>query len=124
MEGLLSSFQTRIGLRPSGEVHEWTLHKYTHSPRIVSHRAALIQEGSIMRQAVVRIRSVQRLDKGMKRTKKNKKGKEEDTAGAGGGGKMMDEYVVIQKNIFQGMEDDWMVWGTTKENDVSEIIGR
>lgn len=77
-----------------------------------------------MRQAVVRIRSVQRLDKGMKRTKKNKKGKEEDTAGAGGGGKMMDEYVVIQKNIFQGMEDDWMVWGTTKENDVSEIIGR
>lgn len=77
-----------------------------------------------MRQAVVRIRSVQRLDKGMKRTKKNKKGKEEDTAGTGGGGKMMDEYVVIQKNIFQGMEDDWMVWGTTKENDVSEIIGR
>lgn len=124
MEGLLSSFQARIGLRPSGEVHEWTLHKYTHSPRIVSHRAALIQEGSIMRQAVVRIRSVQSLDKGTKNTKTKKKGEEEkDTAGIGGG-KMMDEYVVIQKNIFQGVEDDWMVWGTTKESDVSEIIGR
>lgn len=124
MEGLLSSFQTRIGLRPSGEVHEWTLHKYTHSPRIVSHRAALIQEGSIMRQAVVRIRSAQSLDKGTKNTKTKKKGEgEKDTAGIGEG-KMMDEYVVIQKNIFQGVEDDWMVWGTTKESDVSEIIGR
>lgn len=76
-----------------------------------------------MRQAVVRIRSVQSLDKG-KNTKTKKKGEEEkDTAGIRGG-KMMDEYVVIQKNIFQGVEDDWMVWGTTKETDVSEIIGR
>lgn len=79
-----------------------------------------------MRQAVVRIRSVQSLNKEIKSTKTKKK-KEvggEDTAGAGGGGKMMDEYVVIQKNIFQGVEDDWMVWGTTKESDASEIIGR
>lgn len=124
MEGLLSSFQTRIGLRPLGEVHEWALHKYTHSPRIVSHRAALIQEGSIMRQAVVRIRSIQSLEKNTKTKMKKDVGSEEDTAGAGGGGRMMDEYVVIQKNIFQGVEDDWMVWGTTKESDVSEIIGR
>lgn len=77
-----------------------------------------------MRQAVVRIRSVQSLDKGTKNTKTKKKGEGgKDTAGIGEG-KMMDEYVVIQKNIFQGVEDDWMVWGTTKESDVSEIIGR
>lgn len=79
-----------------------------------------------MRQAVVRIRSVQSLDKGTKNTKTKMK-KEvggEDSAGAAGGGKMMDEYVVIQKNIFQGVEDDWMIWGTTKESDVGEIIGR
>ena len=77
-----------------------------------------------MRQAVVRIRSVQSLDKGTKNNKTKKKGEEaKDTEGIGGG-KMMDEYVVIQKNIFQGVEDDWMVWGTTKESDVSEIIGK
>lgn len=78
-----------------------------------------------MRQAVVRIRSVQSLEKKNTMTKMKKEvGGGGDTAGAGGGGKMMDEYVVIQKNIFQGVEDDWMVWGTTKESDVSEIIGR
>lgn len=77
-----------------------------------------------MRQAVVRIRSIQSLEKNTKTKMKKDVGSEEDTAGAGGGGRMMDEYVVIQKNIFQGVEDDWMVWGTTKESDVSEIIGR
>lgn len=81
-----------------------------------------------MRQAVVRIRSVQSLDKGTKNKKTKKNNKKEmdgvDTGGAGGGEKLMDEYVVIQKNIFQGVEDDWMVWGTTKESDASEIIGR
>lgn len=76
-----------------------------------------------MRQAVVRIRSVQSLEKNTK-TKRKKEVGGEDTAGVGGGGKMMDEYVVIQKNIFQGVEDDWMVWGTTKESDVTDIIGR
>lgn len=76
-----------------------------------------------MRQAVVRIRSVQSLTKTTK-TKKKKEVVGEDTAGAGMGGKMMDEYVVIQKNIFQGVEDDWTVWGTTKESDASKIIGR
>lgn len=101
-----------------------------------------------MRQAVVRIRSLQSLEKYTKETTRMKKekemevgsssnsskssssSKEEDTTAGGGmvggvvGGKMMDEYVVIQKNIFQGVEDDWMIWGTTKESDVSEIIGR
>lgn len=78
-----------------------------------------------MRQAVVRIRSVQSLAKRTKNTKKTRRGEEENaTAGIGEGGKMMDEYVVIQKNVFQGVEDDWMVWGTTKETDVSEIIER
>lgn len=78
-----------------------------------------------MRQAVVRIRSVQSLDKGTKNMKmKKKEVGGEDIVGARGGEKMMDEYVVIQKNIFRGVEDDWMVWGTTKESDASEIIGR
>lgn len=79
-----------------------------------------------MRQAVVRIRSVQSLDKGTKNmtTKKKKEVGGEDIVGARGREKMMDEYVVIQKNIFRGVEDDWMVWGTTKESDASEIIRR
>lgn len=80
-----------------------------------------------MRQAVVRIRSIQSLEKYTKTKTKKEKKKEvrsEEDGGVGVvGGKMMDEYVVIQKNIFQGVEDDWMVWGTTKESDVSEIIG-
>ncbi len=79
-----------------------------------------------MRQAVVRIRSVQSLDKGTKNTKTMLMLVVGGVVcgGAAGGGKLMDEYVVIQKNIFQGVEDDWMIWGTTKESDVGEIIGR
>lgn len=89
-----------------------------------------------MRQAVVRIRSIQSLEKYRKTTKirqekeevgSSSNNKEDSTTTGTGGGvgeKMMDEYIVIQKNIFQGVEDDWMVWGTTKESDVSKIIGR
>ena len=37
--------------------------------------------------------------------------------------KDVDELVVIQRRIMKGKEDAWMVWGTTQETGVDEVLG-
>ena len=39
------------------------------------------------------------------------------------GVKDVDELVVIQRRIMKGKEDAWMVWGTTQETVVDEVLG-
>lgn len=38
--------------------------------------------------------------------------------------KQVDEYVVIQRRIMKGKEEPWMVWGTTQETSVDEMLGK
>ena len=116
-EGLLASFKARIALRPRSEVHQWTLHKYTHSPRIVSNRAGLLTKGAAIRQVIVRIRSIQSLTKLVR----GRPGERDTVVQGTGEKKEMDEYFVVQRRIWKEKEEPWMVWGTTQESNTDTI---
>ena len=46
-----------------------------------------------------------------------------DTIIAGTGEqKNVEEYLVLQKRILQAQEGDWVIWGTTDETNVKNII--
>lgn len=94
------------------------MHKYNHSPRIVSNRAALLMKGTALRQAIVRIRSVQSLTK----TTPGPPGGEDVTVKGTGVEKDMDEYFVVQRRIWKDNEEPWMVWGTTQESNIDKIL--
>ncbi|SLM38456.1 Mitochondrial inner membrane protein Mba1 [Lasallia pustulata] len=117
-EGLNESFRARIAARPATECIRWTLHKYTRSARVVSHRGILLPaKASAMRQAVVRIQSRQSL---ARITGVGPDGQEiiaEET----GEEKEIQEYVVVQRMIWKGVEGPWIVWGTTEETSLSKI---
>lgn len=103
----------------------WTLHRYVGRPRVVSQRASVLplegedQPGSrrsSMRQAVVKIRSVQSfvpsgVDGGTI-------GEEERWAARE---KEVTEFVVIQQAIFRGKDQGWKVWGTTGETGMRDL---
>ena len=36
--------------------------------------------------------------------------------------KNVKEYLVLQKRILQAQEGEWIIWGTTDETDVKDII--
>lgn len=116
-EGLLASFKARIALRPRSEIHRWTLHKYTHSPRIVSNRAGLLTKGAAIRQAIVRIRSIQSLTKFVR----GRPGEKDIVINGTGEKKEMDEYFVLQRRIWKEKEEPWMVWGTTQESSIDNV---
>lgn len=112
-EGLYDSFASRIHTRPRGERWEWEVIKYTSSPRVMSNRAATLPfDDAGVRQAVVRICSRQRLSR-----------YKADGSLVAGTGEERDvtEYVVIQRMLWEGKENDWMVWGTTEETTLEAI---
>jgi len=111
-DGLRDTLLIRLQKRKPGETMTWELVKEGWS-RVVSHRATTIFENSGVRQAVVRIRSVQRL------TRYDKDG---NVIGGSGKAKDVTEYIVIQKRTMDGEEDpSWMVWGTTTETTIAKL---
>lgn len=119
-EGLLASLRARIALRPRSEVQRWTIHRYTHASRIVSNRAAMMDQALAIRQAIVRIRSIQSLTK----TISGLDGEEDSVVKGTGKEIPTDEYLVIQRRIWKGREGPWIVWGTTQESNMTEILRR
>ena len=110
-DGLYESFRARIAAR-RGEKVQWTLHKYIRSPRVVSDRAARLPiDGAGLRQAVVRIRSRQSLTRMREGQVVAGTGQERDVK----------EYVVIQKRLWKGKEEGWLVWGTTEESTLEQL---
>ncbi|CZS98214.1 uncharacterized protein RAG0_07024 [Rhynchosporium agropyri] len=111
-DGIYQTFQSRIERRRKGEKVVWELVKYNGGPKLVSHRGAKIpMDGAAIRQAVVRIRSTQRLTRWVNGKQVEGTGKERDVT----------EYVVLQR-MTQGWEEGgWMVWGTTEETTVEEL---
>ena len=113
--GLLDSFNLKINNRGTHEKYKWTAERYIGQPKVVSHRVAALSKPmpneSSLRQAVVRIRSRQVLEK------VNRRGKKEEVSA-----KDMDEYLVIQKLMVEGREGDWVVWGTTHETDPNTLL--
>jgi protein MBA1 len=112
-DGLLRNFEGRISQRPTSERLEWTLHKHLGKPRVVSHRAAPLPEveGLGIRQAIVRIRSRQSLQRSSQKA-----------AGFEPVVQDKEEYIVIQKRMFEKMEGPWMVWGTVEESDWRKVV--
>ncbi|MCJ1386789.1 hypothetical protein MMC17_009916 [Xylographa soralifera] len=109
-DGLFASFQSRIASRPKNQKLRWTLHQYTRTPRVVSHRAVVLPmvKGAALRQAIVTVHSRQSLT--------HLKAGEEMTSGTGEV-KEVKEYVVVQRRMWKEHEEPWMVWGTTEESD-------
>lgn len=111
-DGLLESFEARIRARSKGEVWSWELVSMKGRPSVVSHRSATLGiEGMGLRQAVVRIRSTQRLTR--------YKGGE--VVKGSGGEKDVTEYIVIQRRMMHDKEEDWVVWGTTEETTIDML---
>lgn len=113
-EGLLTSFRTRINVRPPKESLQWTLHKYIGFPRIVSTNIVSLDiEKSALYQVVVKIKSIQSLEKtpasGLASDATEKK--------------RMVEYVVLQRMMLRGQEGNWKIWGTTEETKLEDVLG-
>jgi len=123
-DGILSSFRTRINSRPKNEIHRWTLHRYIGSPRIVSTRAAVLPEDkSAIMQVVVRLSSTQSLETILKGVGGREDTVTKGTQGTQDGKQDLVEYLVLQKLILRGTEKPWMVWGTTQESQVGQVLG-
>ena len=86
---------------------------------MVADRCVILPiKGSAIRQVAVRIRSKQSLAKIIPAAKG-----QQEVVVEGTDEKKVDEYVVIQRRIMMGKEDPWMVWGTTQETSVDEVLG-
>lgn len=134
-DGLLASFRARLSHRPKGEKWKWTLNSYVGTPRVVSNRAGRLpfdagpgDRGSALRQVVVRIRSKQTLvkerveDKSKKR--KPGKGDNADAAVQDIGvprAKEVTEYLVLQRRMWRGVEEPWIVWGLAEETTLEKL---
>jgi len=117
MDGLYETFRARIAARRTGEKMEWEMLGYNTRSKLVSHRAARLQvEGAAVRQAVVRIASKQKL------TRWARDGKELKLVKGSGKEKDVVEYLVLQKRMDGWKEGDWMVWGTTEETKLKDVM--
>ena len=67
-----------------------------------------------MRQAVVRIRSRQSLTRY----------KDGQVVAGSGQEKDVQEYVVIQKRLWKGKEEGWLVWGTMEETTMEKLLAQ
>ncbi len=120
MEGIQASLRSKIDYRPFGERVNWTLHRYIGRPRIVSTRIARLPlDESAIYQVVVRIKSMQSLEKILKGTGENRDVVVEETKGKP---KKVMEYVVLQKRMLRGKEDQWKIWGTTEETKPEDVL--
>ena len=83
----------------------------------MSNRALALPlgEGGALRQAVIRIRSRQSLET-LKADGQAVEGTVEP--------KDVTEYMVVQRMMWKGKEEPWMVWGTVEENDWKEVVSR
>ena len=94
------------------------MRRYKSRPRIVSHRAsALAREESGLQQAVVKIQSLQ----SFARFQRKPKGELELLEGTDEVKERL-EYLVIQKMMFDGVEEPWKLWGTVEETDPQFLL--
>ena len=120
LEGIQASLRSKIDYRPVGERVNWTLHRYIGRPRIVSTRIARLPlDESAIYQVVVRIKSMQSLGKILKGTGGKSDEIIDETKGVP---KKVTEYVVLQKRILRGKEDQWKIWGMTEETKPEDVL--
>jgi protein MBA1 len=131
--GLANTLITRIAKRPSNEKVEWNLAKYTRAPstlfrgvHVVSDRATQIPEypKSGIRQVVVLITSLQTTETSnmvLRRTPRGNLELSRDDAEKKAKQQYCTEYVVIQKQMWNGKEEPWRLWGQTKATTLADL---
>jgi hypothetical protein len=128
----LNTYQARLGQRNASQRVSWELVGYKGWARVVSHVVApySVSVGGLpvgIQQATVRLRSTQRMRTGTVPHPKLKRG----TTGDGKMGedvvwgepkeKTVTEYIVIQRQLVKGIQENWHVWGFAKEFDYNEL---
>lgn len=138
-DSLTHSMSMRLSHRPDTERLKWALNGYLKRPRLVSHRATSLpmkikgKEVGI-RQAVVRIVSLQWLQRGELRSSRlhsqgTRGGNEfwrleqEDVKWEPKLEKIVAEYVVLQTMLIEGEEQPWKIWGFAEETKVEDLKG-
>ena len=116
-EGVRNRLINEIQARSNNTAYYWDLVRYVGRARVVSHRASSLpipetgdDAKSIIRQAVVRLQSVQRLTR---EDFAEENEVEQDALQPAETEKNVVEYVVIQKRVLRGVEEPWKFWGTT-----------
>lgn len=131
--GLANSLTSRITIRPKDERVTWTLNKYNRTPatfltgvRVLADRATQIPEipKSGVRQVVLRITSRQSTSKVKLPT--NKRGVVDETAieaqdAAPAKQRDCTEYIVLQKLMWFGEEQEWRIWGHATPTTVEDL---
>lgn len=114
-DGVFDSMRARIGGRQRTERVKWELLRYNGSSKVVSDRMAQIPGGAgggnALRQAVVRIRSTQKLSRAVGGRLVEGSGREKDVV----------EYVVLQCRFEKWAPQEWRVWGTTMETSLKDV---
>lgn len=128
-ENIYESLKGRIVSRPPNTSLKWTLHRYVGSPRLVSHRYTPLTAGvkdkykqSTLQQAVVRIESMQSLER--VRKVRGRDGKVSAVVEEGSSrpeGKEVVEYFVVQRMMRKGKVGQWKIWGTTEEMTLEKL---
>ncbi|KAK4495144.1 hypothetical protein PRZ48_013471 [Zasmidium cellare] len=138
--GLVGSLRARISQRAPNTSLLWSLEKYLGQPKLVWYSSAMLdhklpaddQVGIL--QAVVRIRSRQRLQKMHRVVGKDRKVKEVLVDAAGKeihedemererrrSTKDTTEYVVLQRHVRKSRPGPWLLWGTTEETTLAKL---
>lgn len=105
-DGLFHSFKSRIEARKQGEVVRWELVKYIGRPRVVSNKGGKVPiEGGAIQQAVVRIKSLQRMER---------EGMVSES--------VVEEFVVVQRKWVGWVVGKWEVWGTGESTDYNTLL--
>jgi protein MBA1 len=121
-ENIYESLMGRVAARPTNTSLRWTLHRYVGAPKVVSHKFTPLSAGikdkykqSVLQQVVVRIKSVQSLQRLRKVRGRDGKVTEVLEEGSESKGKEVTEFFVIQRMMRKGVMGDWKIWGTTEE---------
>jgi hypothetical protein len=111
-EGLMGDLNNRMRTRKHHN-GKWTLHRTLSAPKVVANLIMIVpqMEGCAIRQAVVRLHTEQSLV-WWNRGEKEPVGEKREVK----------EWVVVQKKTWKWKDEEWMVWGTTREADWKRAI--
>lgn len=130
--GLANNLSARISHRPKDEQVTWSLEKYNRTPatffsgiRVVADRASQIPDvpNSGVRQVVLRITSRQSTGK-VKLPSNNRDAQSTELEAENATPAKQQnctEYIVIQKLMWFGEEQEWRIWGHATPTTVEDL---
>lgn len=133
----------KLAARPANRRMRWQVVKELSKPRLVSHRGAQLpfkvqEEDGGIRQCVVRLHTLQRLQSGTVKEGGSSRAVlplaarrsasvapkaevEEEVEWQAPIEKEVTEYMVIQRWLIRGQEEPWVLWGYTGETTAEDL---